>query len=154
MRLLVLASVAAALLAGCGGGPQHSADAGHDAEHSAAHSDAPVAAGSGSTLVIGQQGTLPPRTAWYVRVETPHGETVTETGFPDGKITLTQPLKPGKYRVVVWDRPCEQTCPTKGEQGLGELDKVCGKLLTLAKGDKVTATVALNEQGGCEVRTD
>jgi hypothetical protein len=126
----ILVPVAAVLLGGCGGSP----------------ADQPT-----GTLDVGQEGTAPARTAWYLRIETTNAEPVTEHAYPNGTITLTQQLATGDYRVISWNRPCAEVCPSTGENGLGPLSEVCGAPVTIVEGARVSATVVINADGGCSV---
>jgi hypothetical protein len=127
----MLVPVAALLLSGCGGSP---------------------AAAPTGTLVVDHEGTPPPLTAWYVRVETMDAEPVTEHAYPNGPIALTEQLSAGKYRVISWNRPCTETCPKSGEQGLGPLSEVCGAPVTITNETRTAATVVLHADGTCTIR--
>lgn len=137
-RTLLVLPVAAALIAGCGG--QEPAG------------DVPEPAGTG-TLVVGQDGVAPERTKWYLRIEAEKAAVVDERSFT-GAISWQGALPPGKYRVVGWQRPCAQECPESGEQGLGDLAQVCGAIVDVTIGARISATVAIADDGGCEVRPD
>jgi hypothetical protein len=128
----LLVPVAAALLGGCGGSP----------------ADQPS-----GTLEVGQEGTAPARTAWYLRIETTDADPVTEHAYPTPPITLTRQLAVGTYRVISWNRPCTDNCPSSGENGLGPLSQVCGAPVTITQGNRVSATVVINTDGTCSVRT-
>ena len=132
-RFRILVPVAAVLLSGCGGSP--------------------TAAPTG-TLDVGQEGTAPAHTAWYVRIETTDAEPVTEHTYPKPPINLTQQLDAGDYRVVSWNRPCADVCPSSGEKGLGPLSQVCGAPVTVAEGTRVSAMVVIGTDGTCSVRVD
>ena len=129
----MLVPVAALLLAGCGGSP---------------------AAQPTGTLEVAHEGTQPPLTAWYVRIETMDADPVTEHAYPNGPIELTERLATGKYRVISWNRPCADACPTEGEQGLGPLSQVCGTPVTITDGTRTAATVVINQDGTCTVRVN
>lgn len=130
-RTRILVPAAAVLLSGCGGAP----------------ADQPT-----GTLDVAQEGTAPARTAWYLRIETRQADPVTEHAYPNTPITLTRQLTTGDYRVVSWNRPCTDTCPTTGENGLGPLSEVCGAPVTITEGTRVSATVIVNADGSCTVR--
>jgi len=124
--------LAAVLLGGCGGSPA---------------ADQPT-----GTVVVGQDGTPPPHTAWYVRIETMDAKPVTEHAYPNAGIALTQQVSPGDYRVISWNRPCTDTCPNSGENGLGPLSEVCGAPVSVTQDNRVSATVVINADGTCSVR--
>ncbi|HEV2779074.1 MAG TPA: hypothetical protein VGX25_06685 [Actinophytocola sp.] len=132
-RIRILVPVAAALLGGCGGSP----------------ADQPT-----GTLDVGQQGTAPPRTAWYLRIETTDAKPIVEHTYPNAPIALTQDLAVGNYRVISWNRPCSDACPASGDNGLGPLSQVCGAPVTVTKGTRVSATVVINTDGTCSVRVN
>jgi hypothetical protein len=137
IRVLLAVPVAAVLLGGCGGSPS-------TAEQQVSSSE--------GTIVVAQEGTTPAGTQWYVRIETTKSEPVTESAYPNAPIALTKQLSAGQYRVISWHRACTNTCPTTGEEGLGPLEDVCGAATTVAAGNRVTATVAIEAEGGCSVR--
>lgn len=132
-RTILVVPVAAALLGGCGGSP----------------ADQPT-----GTLDVGQEGTAPARTAWYVRIETMDAKPVTEHAYPNAPITLTQQLSTGSYRVISWNRPCADACPSSGEHGLGPLSEVCGAPVNVTQGTRVSATVVIGSEGTCSVRVN
>lgn len=129
----ILVPAAAVLLGGCGGSPANQPT---------------------GTLDVGQEGTAPARTAWYVRIETTDAKPVTEHAYPNAPITLTQQLAVGDYRVVSWNRPCSDVCPSTGEDGLGPLSQVCGGPVTVTQGARVSATVVIGSDGTCSVRVN
>ncbi|MGH3735073.1 MAG: hypothetical protein ACRDT6_05565 [Micromonosporaceae bacterium] len=146
-RTLLAAAAVALLLGGCGGAAP---DAGPTGPTGGTSPSTP-ASGQG-TLNVDQSGTAAPNTIWYVRIESMNAEPLTENGYPGQAIALSQQLDPGQYRVISWWRQCQSTCPTSGEQGLGPLEQVCGAVVTLAPGARVTATVVIGDDGGCTVR--
>jgi len=139
IRLLLLVSAAAVLLAGCGGQPH-------------AHPSTPATTSTTGTLVVSQQGDAPEHTLWYVRIENLHAEPLVEKSFPAGPIRLTKALRAGRYRVISWYRECSGTCPTTGEHGLGPLEQVCGAVAAIKAGAKVTARVTIGDKANCSVR--
>lgn len=145
-RLLPLVSAAAVLLAGCGGQPQPVPTPAVAKPLSPA-----TAVGEPGTLIIGQQGTIPPRTAWYTRIETPTAVVVAETAHLTGPIALARALAAGRYRVIAWHRTCADTCPITGEQGLGPLEEICGALVEVKEKATLTATIAIDPVGACSV---
>jgi len=88
---------------------------------------------------------------WYVRIENSKGAIVTEEAFPSGSIYVDSPLPKGKYRVISWRRPCETTCPTTGESGLGPLADVCGALVHVSVDKSVRVEVAINPDETCQI---
>ncbi|MGH3714034.1 MAG: hypothetical protein ACRDT4_11325, partial [Micromonosporaceae bacterium] len=119
----------------------------------AAPSPAALPSGDTGTLTVGQSGTASTRTIWYVRIESMAAKPLVEKGFPGQPIALTQALEPGRYRVISWYRTCQSVCPTSGEQGLGPLEQVCGAQVTVAKGERVTATVKITADG-CSIEVE
>ncbi len=145
-RFALLVPVAVALLAGCGGQPP-AGTAG-----TAASAVATPPSQTSGTLSVAQEGTAPPLTMWYLRIESQDGQPLAEKSYPSGQIAMTRLLPPGKYRVVSWHRPCTATCPSGGEQGLGPLAEVCGALVDVSTRVTTTATVVIDADGACTVR--
>ncbi len=134
-RAFLLVPVAAVLLGGCGGSPPA------EQQHT-------------GTVEVKQQGTPPQRTAWYLRIEDMEAKPVTEHAYPNAAIALTQQLSAGDYRVISWNRPCADTCPSSGENGLGPLSEVCGAPIKVTEGVRVSATVVIESEGSCSVRVN
>lgn len=146
-RSLLLVPVAAALIGGCGGPPPATGQ-------EPPRQSQPVQADPVATVIVGQRGTAPKDTQWYVRIETDAGVRVTEADFGAGGIDLTKRLDPGDYRVISWHRRCTDSCPQSGEHGLGPLAEVCGVPVRIAKGDRINATVVIGPEGACTVRLE
>jgi hypothetical protein len=104
------------------------------------------------TLSITQEGSSPPLTEWYTRIENQDGQSLAENSYPTGQIAMTRQLPAGKYRVISWHRPCTGTCPSSGEHGLGPVGEVCGAPLEISAGATITATVLIDAEGACAVR--
>lgn len=158
-RIALAASVAAVLLTGgCGGVPRSTPE---PAEQSPpATSTAPSSAGTtasapaltSGTIVVSQQGTTPAKTLWYLRVEDMSAKPLLEQAFPNQRIALNQAFPAGNYRMLVWNRPCDDACPTSGESGLGQLQQVCGAKLDLTAGQQTQAAAVVNPDGTCTVK--
>jgi hypothetical protein len=86
-----------------------------------------------------------------VRIENSKGATVSEQAFPSGSISVDSPLSKGDYRVISWRRPCDTTCPTTGESGLGDLADVCGRLVHVSVDKSVRVEVAINPDESCQI---
>lgn len=164
MNRLVLASVAVVLLSGCGGSPQPSSSATQIAP--ATQTTAPplttpseqtshvVSASAAAGLVVEQQGRTADHTLWSLRIEDASAKPIVEQLFNGGRIAFSRSIPGGKYRVIVWSRPCEGACPATGEAGLGQLQEVCGAQVTLAPGRPTKSTAVLANDGTCTVKIE
>ena len=156
-RLLIALPVAAALLSGCGGQPSPAPAAptsSSTAAQTAATLTAPVAPAPGMGGVsVAQEGKPPQLTEWYVRVENDEGKNLAEAAFPNGPISFSQDFPPGNYRLISWHRQCNGSCPATGEAGLGPLQEACGAKVAFVAGTRLSATVVIEDDGACSVRT-
>jgi 2-polyprenyl-6-methoxyphenol hydroxylase-like FAD-dependent oxidoreductase len=103
------------------------------------------------TLTVSQQGSTPVRTVWYLRIEDLAARTMVEQSSLQ-PIALSKTLAEGQYRVIVWHRACEKTCPAHGEQGLGPLEQVCGAKVTVAAATTVRAVAVVGADGSCAIK--
>lgn len=155
-RIALVASAAALFVTGCGGSPPTDTSSlqPRAAEQSSVTSPsgkAPTSA-DGGTLVVGQAGTAPTRMLWSLRVEDLTAKPLAEQIFHQSRISFTRSFPTGNYRVIVWSRPCDGTCPSEGETGLGPLKEVCGAQVTLAAGRPTGATAVLATDGSCTIK--
>jgi hypothetical protein len=103
-------------------------------------------------LVVDQQGVAPARTLWSLRIEDTSAKPIVEQIFHGGRIAFRRSIPGGNYRLIVWSRPCEGSCPATGEAGLGQLQEVCGAELTLTAGPPAKATAVLANDGSCTIK--
>jgi hypothetical protein len=147
-----MASAAALLITGCGGSPQTTPPPQATQASQPTQSASALNAASQASLVVDQQGTRPARTLWSIRIEDTTAKAVAEQLFHADRITLSRKLPTGTYRIIVWSRPCDDTCPTSGEKGLGPLRDVCGGQVTVTTGQQTKATAVLANDGTCTVK--
>lgn len=148
MRVRIVASAAAALLAlsGCG---EDASPAQSEGEEAAA-------------LQVERVGEFmyDEGTHGYVVVEDPSGAIVVEEEFDDAEVAegmlLKASVEPGDYEVRSWMRPCLASCPEDG----GSLDPPraeCRGDVTLAGGEGVRVVVEHEQDeggDGCTVRVE
>jgi hypothetical protein len=82
----------------------------------------------------------------FIRVRRPSGAIVATRRLPDSQ-RLTLPLRPGRYRLVSWQRTCDANCGT-----LDPPTDRCSRALTLRPGERLRATIRINFATGCVIR--
>jgi len=165
VKLIVIAGFAAAgLLSGCGGSASSDQPAAGTSV-TAASTPSPTAAASTpttstsvggpgaqavpGTIAVRQRGTQPAKTLWFLRVENPAAKPLFEHRYAGMAISQTLSYKQGDYRVIAYSRPCSDTCPATGEDGLGELAEVCGIKVHVTPAGRVPVTVSFAKDGNC-----
>jgi hypothetical protein len=83
----------------------------------------------------------------FIRVKRPSGRVVLTRRLPaSDRITL--PLRPGRYRLVSWQRLCDGNCGT-----LDPPSHRCARPLTMMAGERLRATIRVNyAAAGCVIR--
>ena len=83
----------------------------------------------------------------FVRVKRPSGRVVLTRRLPVSD-RLTLPLRPGRYRLVSWQRLCDGNCGT-----LDPPSHRCARPLTMMAGERLRATIRVNyAAAGCVIR--
>ena len=82
----------------------------------------------------------------FIRVKRPSGRVVLTRRLPASD-RLTLPLRPGRYRLVSWQRLCDGNCGT-----LDPPSDRCARSLTITAGERLTATIRVNYAVGCVIR--
>jgi hypothetical protein len=82
----------------------------------------------------------------FIRVKRPSGRVVLTRRLPVSD-RLTLPLRPGRYRLVTWQRFCDANCGT-----LDPPTDFCARSLTVAAGERLKATIRVNYAVGCVIR--
>ena len=82
----------------------------------------------------------------FIRVKLPSGRGVLTRRLPASD-RLTLPLRPGRYRLVSWQRLCDANCGT-----LDPPSHRCARSLILRDGERLKATIRVNYAVGCVIR--
>jgi hypothetical protein len=82
----------------------------------------------------------------FIRVKRPSGRVVLTRRLPASD-RLTLPLRPGRYRLVSWQRLCDANCGT-----LDPPSNRCARSLTIRAGQRLRATIRVNYAVGCVIR--
>jgi len=83
----------------------------------------------------------------FIRVKRPSGRVVLTRRLPASD-RLTLPLRPGRYRLVSWQRLCDGNCGT-----LDPPSHRCARSLTIRAGERLRATIRVNyAAAGCVIR--
>ena len=83
----------------------------------------------------------------FVRVKRPSGRVVLTRRLPASD-RLTLPLRPGRYRLVSWQRLCDGNCGT-----LDPPSHRCARSLTIRPAERLRATIRVNYAvAGCVIR--
>jgi hypothetical protein len=83
----------------------------------------------------------------FVRVKRPSGRVVLTRRLPASD-RLTLPLRPGRYRLVSWQRLCDGNCGT-----LDPPSHRCARSLTIRPAERLRATIRVNyAAAGCVIR--
>jgi hypothetical protein len=82
----------------------------------------------------------------FIRVKRPSGRVVLTRRLPSSE-RLRLPLRPGRYRLVSWQRTCDANCGT-----LDPPTDRCARPLTLRAGQRLRATIRVNYATGCVIR--
>jgi len=83
----------------------------------------------------------------FVRVKRPSGRAVLTRRLPASD-RLTLPLRPGRYRLVSWQRLCDGNCGT-----LDPPSHRCARSLTIRPAERLRATIRVNyAAAGCVIR--
>jgi hypothetical protein len=82
----------------------------------------------------------------FVRVKRPSGRVVLTRRLPASD-RLTLPLRPGRYRLVSWQRLCDGNCGT-----LDPPSHRCARSLTIRPAERLRATIRVNYAVGCVIR--
>jgi hypothetical protein len=82
----------------------------------------------------------------FIRVKRPSGRVVLTRRLPASD-RLTLPLRPGRYRLVSWQRLCDGNCGT-----LDPPSDRCARSLTITAGERLRATIRVNYAVGCVIR--
>ena len=82
----------------------------------------------------------------FIRVKRPSGRVVLTRRLPASD-RLTLPLRPGRYRLVSWQRLCDANCGT-----LDPPSDRCARSLTITAGERLRATIRVNYAVGCVIR--
>jgi hypothetical protein len=82
----------------------------------------------------------------FVRVKRPSGRVVLTRRLPASD-RLTLPLRPGRYRLVSWQRLCDGNCGT-----LDPPSDRCARSLAITPGERLRATIRVNYAVGCVIR--
>ena len=82
----------------------------------------------------------------FIRVKRPSGRVVLTRRLPPSE-RLTLPLRPGRYRLVSWQRLCDANCGT-----LDPPSDRCARSLTIRTGERLRATIRVNYAVGCVIR--
>jgi hypothetical protein len=82
----------------------------------------------------------------FIRVKRPSGAVVLTRRLPDSQ-RLTLPLRPGRYRLVSWQRLCDANCGT-----LDPPTDRCVRAFTVGPGERLHATIRINFATGCVIR--
>jgi hypothetical protein len=82
----------------------------------------------------------------FIRVKRPSGTVVLTRRLPASD-RLTLRLRPGRYRLVSWQRTCDANCGT-----LDPPSDRCSRALTLRPGARLHATIRINFATGCVIR--
>jgi len=83
----------------------------------------------------------------FIRVKRPSGRGVLTRRLPASD-RLTLPLRPGRYRLVSWQRLCDGNCGT-----LDPPSDRCARSLAIAPGERLRATIRVNYAvAGCVIR--
>jgi hypothetical protein len=82
----------------------------------------------------------------FIRVKRPSGRVMLTRRLPASD-RLTLPLRPGRYRLVTWQRFCDANCGT-----LDPPTDFCARSLTLQAGERLKATIRVNYAVGCVIR--
>jgi hypothetical protein len=83
----------------------------------------------------------------FVRIERPSGRKVLTRRLPLDDPRITVPLRPGRYRLKSWQRPCDANCGT-----LDPPTDRCSRMLTIRPGERLRAIIRLNPATGCVIR--
>jgi hypothetical protein len=83
----------------------------------------------------------------FVRIERPSGRKVLTRRLPLDDPRITVPLRPGRYRLKSWQRPCDANCGT-----LDPPTDRCSRMLTIRSGERLRAIIRLNPATGCVIR--
>lgn len=82
----------------------------------------------------------------FIRVKRPAGRVVLTRRLPASD-RRTLPLRPGRYRLVSWQRLCDANCGT-----LDPPSDRCARSLTIVAGQRLRATIRVNYAVGCVIR--
>jgi hypothetical protein len=99
--------------------------------------------------VFATEGAFP-----YVRLESAEGRVVAERLIHDTRSVLPllrQGVSPGSYRLVSYQRPCEGSCPSRGQRGLDPPTLRCEARFEIATGETFTALVRSHGGRGCRI---
>ena len=114
---------------------------------SAVHQSAPRPSGHLAVKKIMVGNTIPIEGAvTFIRVKRPSGRIVLTRRLPASD-RLTLPLRPGPYRLVTWQRLCDANCGT-----LDPPSHRCARPLTIRAGERLHATIRVNNAVGCVIR--
>jgi hypothetical protein len=82
----------------------------------------------------------------FIRIKRPSGRVVLTRRLPTSD-RLTLPLRPGRYRLVSWQRLCDGNCGT-----LDPPSDRCARSLSIHAGERLKATIRVNYAVGCVIR--
>lgn len=82
----------------------------------------------------------------FIRLKRPSGRVVLTRRLPASD-RLALPLRPGRYRLVSWQRLCDANCGT-----LDPPSDRCARSLTIAAGERLRAIIRVNYAVGCVLR--